>query len=110
MARAFVISYNPHYNVKPAAKFGEITHLFTDVKSLSNNNPQGALEEIIERLDKFGFDPKIDFIVLSATGWNLAMFFAAALLTYGEIKTLSYDAKRNIYYERIVKDPTPEEV
>lgn len=104
MTRAFAIQFNSRFNLKPAEKFGEVTYLYTD-KVPPIVTPQVVVEEVIERLEHFSFDPDKDFVVLSGSTVNVVLFVAAAILAYEKIKLLIYDPKRNVYYEREIRDP-----
>lgn len=109
MARAFAIQYNHRFNVKPASKFGEITYLYTDSSSPPMANPQVILEETMERLDRFNFNPKVDFVIFSGTIINVTLFVTAVMLLYGEAKLLCYDAVTHSYFERHIRDINEEE-
>jgi hypothetical protein len=109
MARVFGIQYNAHYNWKPTKAFGDLNYIFTD-KTPEISNPQKFIEEVQLRLENFSFDPKTDFIVLTGTTNNVCLFICSAMLAYGEIRLLLFDSVRNSYYERLIKDPAPEEV
>ena len=104
MTRAFAVQFNNRFNLKPAAKFGEVTYLYTD-KVPPVSTPQVVIEEIISRLEHFAFDPSKDFIVLSGATVNVVLFVAAAVLAYEKIKLLMYDPVRHLYYEREIRDP-----
>ena len=104
MARAFSITVNSKYDLRPIKKYGDVMYLYTDMQHPPINNPQRMLDDCIERLENFGFDPKVDFIIMTGAVVNVALFVAAAFVQYGTLKLLMYDPRTNKYYERQIEE------
>ena len=109
MARVFCFE-ETHLDISGLKKFGEILYVFYS-REIRRPLPDMQLEDqIISQLTRFKFDPDEDFVAIVGQQLPLAIYIGAVVATYGQIRSLCFDARNGEYYERsmghLVKEPS----
>lgn len=100
MSKVFVLAPIPRFDVRPAKAHGDVVYLFSSVSEINPFNGQAALNLIAESLDKLGYKPDRDMLVLTGPVASVAMLLLAAseMSDAGEIQVLIFDARNGGSY------------
>ena len=94
--KCFVISNNTGVDVSPASKFGDIRHLFEDLKDSDIMSDDFELD-CIRALHHWGFDFGEDFIVIAGNITAVCRLVAALMSEYETIGTLVWSKESYNY-------------
>jgi hypothetical protein len=103
-------------DVSTVRKYGQIVYLFAPAKRGRGGAPEGSvtmrpnrpstlhfeayLSMTLESLENVGYDPMIDFIVITGQQLALCLTFAGLALRYGKFRCLVFSAHEDTYAEK----------
>ena len=102
MGRVFLAEQNARYDVEPAKVYGDIVYL-TD--SVNPYNTQTCALQLVEELEREGFNPKKDFVCMTGQTITLAVLLAILVQAFGTVRMLIFDARHGTYRERVTTFP-----
>jgi len=103
-SRVFVVERpRPNIDLRCAEKFGELVLLFEaeDRRCSVFHSEQYGLA-VLERLRAKNFDPLLDLLCVAGSMVPVTIAIAAAVLRYGRISVLLYNAAESSYVERTI--------
>lgn len=98
MSRAFLLADSSSYNTQKAERYGKRVFIFDHEPHPLNIS--AMVETVANRLDEMGFDPSVDYIVLTGNNVSIAMLCATVAAQWGSFNVLAYDAKSGYYVSR----------
>lgn len=102
--RVFLIAENQRFNTQAAEAFGKRVFLF-EGREPNPFDVEKLQIEVLRRLVKHWFNPKLDYIVLTGSSVQTALFLgivAGEYLNKSSIRILIFDARSDSYQSKRV--------
>lgn len=102
MARCFIIEPT-ELDVNKASRFGELVTLFPANRWRPSVFEPAFADAVVGRLNEEGFDPKVDYVVLTGKQLTLVVAVANVGAAFGPFNVLAYNAHGTVRdYEPVV--------